>query len=654
MISQFEQQGKTLYSPGVPDKAFPIIFLIVFTLLAWHGVSEGRMPSIPVSCSSPSVLETDGHRRLALIVGIDEYKKRNIKKLGGSVSDAKRMYEVLIGKRGYGFDSRNVCLLTNQLATVDMFKKSFHNLLINHAKPGDEVLIYFSGYGSMVKDRNGDEADGYDETLVFHDSRTRGVHDITDDDFHNLLSSLQTKRITVILDASHSGTVLRSNNESVMARFQEPETIPREKTGIDQVGETDGSVSFLSRDIPGLVGLVAADASTTAIEIDGHGVLTDALFTVLSKPPNTSLTYAQMLSDVKVLVSAKSSQIPELQGDISKVFFSNTNGHDAAAFEISQVEPVLRVTGLMLPSLQRGAELRVYGLDSSVTDTLDPKKSKGTIVVRSITGSNAIVGLSVKGPILEEIKRGDVAVLTRAIHHNLRISLRIRTAQMEGGVSPSREAAIRKAILENPEVSSVVNLVAHNEKGALFELSSQSDGRIVLRDATDRIRKMYELNKSEPAEIAKSLWLHARQMVLKGLRGTGGEELRDQETLQVSILPEPKEIQLPCAQEAFWEQVLPNTLQEIPLCARYKVKVELSETARSPLRVAGVFLSSDGAILGLDGMDDPMKPGESRIFSNRISARPPLDVEDQIIVFEIQKQMQGNGGGFIRKLLSRK
>jgi hypothetical protein len=38
--------------------------------------------------------------------------------------------------------------------------------LSRDAQPGDALFVHYSGHGGNVRDTNGDEADGYDETLV--------------------------------------------------------------------------------------------------------------------------------------------------------------------------------------------------------------------------------------------------------------------------------------------------------------------------------------------------------------------------------------------------------------------------------------------------------------------------------------------------------
>lgn len=83
------------------------------------------------------------------------------------------------------------------------------------AKPRRSFL-YFAGYGHFQRDLDGDEADGFDEALVPYDAvvgADSGGNSITglltDDEFSAALKTLEGRRVTVVLDTSHSGQVTR-------------------------------------------------------------------------------------------------------------------------------------------------------------------------------------------------------------------------------------------------------------------------------------------------------------------------------------------------------------------------------------------------------------------------------------------------------------
>lgn len=67
---------------------------------------------------------------------------------------------------------------------------------------------YETGHGGKLRDDNGDEKDGYDETLVPLDYATAGQ--IRDDDLYKLLVAGLRQGVfaTFIMDCCHSGSVL--------------------------------------------------------------------------------------------------------------------------------------------------------------------------------------------------------------------------------------------------------------------------------------------------------------------------------------------------------------------------------------------------------------------------------------------------------------
>jgi len=73
---------------------------------------------------------------------------------------------------------------------------------------GDSLILHYSGHGGSVKDEDGDEEDGYDETLIPLDYAQAGH--IVDDDIHDVLVRGLPKgvRLTAIMDCCHSESIL--------------------------------------------------------------------------------------------------------------------------------------------------------------------------------------------------------------------------------------------------------------------------------------------------------------------------------------------------------------------------------------------------------------------------------------------------------------
>ncbi|KAJ3192016.1 Ca(2+)-dependent cysteine protease [Irineochytrium annulatum] len=80
--------------------------------------------------------------------------------------------------------------------------------LVSDAQPGDHFFIHYSGHGGRQADNDGDDKDGFDETIVPLDFQQAGQ--ITDDDLHKTLCAPLPAgaNLLAIFDSCHSGTVL--------------------------------------------------------------------------------------------------------------------------------------------------------------------------------------------------------------------------------------------------------------------------------------------------------------------------------------------------------------------------------------------------------------------------------------------------------------
>jgi hypothetical protein len=589
-------------------------------------------------CPLGEAVTTDGHHRLALIVGVGKYKNAKVPDLAGPPNDAKRLYNLLTGEGGYGFPRENVCLLLDEDATTERFKEAFSKGLVERADEDDVAVFFYAGHGSQRRDRNNDEPDELDETFLFHDARTNGVRDLPDDEFNTMLARLhaKTEHITVILDSCNSGTAMRAADAGTyVARYFEPADSPDEEEGAALAeGAGDGGEDWVPEAMAGLVAFTAASDGTPALETGGRGIFTDAVLKVLSQVGGQPLTYAQAARQIPPLVAAESYQIPYFHGDLNAPVLGNQGRTRPIGWDVKSLGPPLALTGPPLPGMGQGAELRIY--DGAVTgaDTKDPGKAKATVVIDSVSGLNATAHISAARPDAPGPSEGDLALLVRPADAFLRIKVRLRPAEEPGGIPAQRAAALRAAIARDDEAN---KLVETTEGAGDFELSVASDGQLVLRGPENKIRKHY----SEDARVPENLWQHARQRALLRLQGEGGADYTDNQTLRVQLVPAPKSRQTICA-DGVWEQAEPNKEQTIPLCHAWNVRVELAQDSPTPLLVGGVLLSTDGSTFGLpsDGRKLLLKPGEAVTFNGRdetFAGTPPLDVQDHVIVFGTQE-----------------
>lgn len=598
------------------------------------------------ACSAKNVVPSkDGIRRLALIVGVGQYKSEKIPDLPGPPQDAQRIYQLLTGANGYDFPKENVCVLVDEAATTANFKQYFSSFLIERAQPNDEVVFYYAGHGSQTRDHNGDEPDGMDETFVFHDARNNGIKDFTDDEFDELLTRLhqKTNHITVFLDSCNSGTALRGDTEFLSRYIPPPETEVEAETEANTIIKRstdtkpttdDQKTGWISKSLPGIVVFTAAGDGTVALEKNSRGIFTDAILTTFGQVNASQLTYAQAARQIRPLVKAESYQIPYFQGDLQRTVFAGVNRKLPLAWEVIETAPQLKLGGFPLPGVDTGAEFRVYDGFLKGADLQDPTKAKAVIIVEESTRLNATARIISKPVDTEPIRPGDLAILSRPSDAQKMLKVTLRPHAEPGGITTEKANLIRTSLDQNQDAKNMIQLVENN---GFFEISYDND-QYVVSGPENRVRNRF----TNADSVIENLRLHALQRMLSSLRGEGGNLFADQDTLKVQLVPADKQDQ--CAQNTNWRQAPPNaiTAQEIPLCYRWNVKVKLSE--KSPLRllVGGLILSTDGSIFGLpaDGTAIPLGPGEEVVFAAKgetFVASEPVNIEDQVVVFGTQE-----------------
>lgn len=77
--------------------------------------------------------------------------------------------------------------------------------ITQYSNAGDVVFVHYSGHGGRVPDLDGDEDDGFDETLIPVDFRSSGQ--IIDDFILKILVKPMKEgvHVTVLMDCCHSG-----------------------------------------------------------------------------------------------------------------------------------------------------------------------------------------------------------------------------------------------------------------------------------------------------------------------------------------------------------------------------------------------------------------------------------------------------------------
>lgn len=245
----------------------------------------------------------------ALLVGLNAYPDP-INALRGCLNDVAQVRS--LAESRLGFPAAGIATLTDAAATTRNIVGRLR-WLVAGAAPGDVLLFHYSGHGSQVEDRHGDELDdNLDEIICPYDLDWNAP--FTDDDLYGLVKDLPGGvNLTVVLDCCHSGTGLREAAPT-RPRFMDPPHL----SGPDRLriralrrfgarAAQRGAILMAAC----RADQVAADAS---IDGDFHGAFTYFLCRAIEDSV-PSASYSSVIHRVRrQLVDNGFDQVPQLEG----------------------------------------------------------------------------------------------------------------------------------------------------------------------------------------------------------------------------------------------------------------------------------------------------------------------------------------------------
>jgi metacaspase-1 len=132
----------------------------------------------------------------AVLVGIDEYESPDVRSLQGCVNDVALVRSLL--KEYFEVPNADIRVVVNRRATKAAILHRLRDM-ISRAEPGDVLVFYYSGHGSQVRDRDGDElTDGLDEIICPYDMDWDRRTYILDDELDEIFGVLPPE---VLLEA---------------------------------------------------------------------------------------------------------------------------------------------------------------------------------------------------------------------------------------------------------------------------------------------------------------------------------------------------------------------------------------------------------------------------------------------------------------------
>ena len=262
----------------------------------------------------------------AVLIGINRYRMPGAD-LRGCVNDVNNLQSVLTSH--YGFVKNDIKVLTDYDATKKAMQASIRTL-ITDAKKGDVLLLHYSGHGSNVPDKDGDEADKRDEILCPTDLDWKDP--LTDDWLRKTFDKLKPGvSLTVIMDCCHSGSNTRAiqppDAPRIIRYLPNPWDIMAQESGRKLRGNVAGGLRTSSRakrrtsdvvdaDICEVLLTGCRDTQTSAdayIAGSYNGALIYHLAAVLDNAQG-KITYRELHSQtLSRLKNAAFEQVPQLE-----------------------------------------------------------------------------------------------------------------------------------------------------------------------------------------------------------------------------------------------------------------------------------------------------------------------------------------------------
>ncbi|MBI1227547.1 MAG: tetratricopeptide repeat protein [Bacteroidetes bacterium] len=276
---------------------YQLIHIFLFLSVCLFAQQKGASPIISNN------LNIESTSTYAVVIGISDYQDKDIPDLRFADRDAEAFANFLRSPAGGSLDADHLSLLTNEQATAGRIAEAL-DALIELAKEGDQVIIYFSGHGDV--ERKTVSQPGF---LLAWDAPTRvymggGTYSLAFlQEVVTTLSTLNLAKVTVITDACHAGKLAGS-----------------------QIGGGQLTSANLAKQFANEVKILSCQPNEYSMEGEqwggGRGCfsyhLVDGLFGLADRNADGTVTTGEIdryLEDHVTLEASPQSQVPMLLGN---------------------------------------------------------------------------------------------------------------------------------------------------------------------------------------------------------------------------------------------------------------------------------------------------------------------------------------------------
>ena len=362
---------------------------------------------------SLSVMSQTKH---ALVIAIGDYPDNPAKFQTwhdlSSIRDVELVSSMLNEQK---FPQENRIILFDEAATHDGILEGFDQLL-KKVKKGDVVYFHYSGHGQQIMDIDGDEEDGWDESLVaynapikWYDGYDGGEH-LCDDEMRVFIAGLRKKlgkdgQIIIVLDSCHSGTGTRGGNETANARGTDEPCAPEDykPKGVLSMQATDNDIDLSSgNDLSNVTTYSGCTANQFNYEFKDlvsnktYGSLS-FFFTTAVRELGENASYRNLFSKVQegMMLQLNNKQQPVMESDNKdELVFSGDLIEAKPFFELTELgNHTASISGGSIHGLQKGDTIGFFN-----NDVIDFIKEDALFsgVITTINGIDADVDLLTK------------------------------------------------------------------------------------------------------------------------------------------------------------------------------------------------------------------------------------------------------------------
>lgn len=553
--------------------------------------------------------------KYGLIIAVGDYPPKTGWSSISSKNDVPLIKNVLLKQN---FKPENITVLVNAEATRSGILKAIENLQAK-LKPGDIVVVHYSGHGQQIFDNNGDEIDDKDEAIVPYDALVRytsnykGENHIRDDELGNIIANFRNTlgkdgQLLFLLDSCHSGSATRGGKaRGGEGTFAPPNWTPTSNKNTPGSGLVE-KVSVKTDAAPFIM-LSGASADELNYEYEGYGSLSFA-FSKAMNDLGSDVTYRKLFSAISANMNVISpKQTPTIEGDTDYKLFKGDYVKQQPYFEVAKISraDIIKIGAGKLQRLFDGTT--VYILPSGSTKVeADKIITKGSITKSTFNESIIKLDTPLNSTnqkdfwvFIDQLSYGD---LKMNIFYDKSLKSKTVKKELEGFLSSKKLGTIVTDTLD-------ANLIVTEAKNNLMMLTANGKDTVYHQVKIDGDYNFKHLSKA--------LFNYAQGSYLKDLSLKNYDFEFDFRLLPVSIDEDTDEISF-LEENAFTNEAgkfRVNTTTDA-------VVLEVTNHSEQPLYFSIIEINSKGEIAPFMPNDNCTRnnnerripPGKTMIFKN--------------------------------------